>query len=59
LSPRATGRPAAALALLLLVAAGLAGCGLKPAPIPPSESELGNRPGLLTGPSGEFTLYRQ
>jgi hypothetical protein len=58
LSPRPTGRPAVALALLL-IAAGLAGCGLQAAPIPASDSELGTRPGLLSGPSGEFTLYRQ
>jgi hypothetical protein len=58
LSPRPTGRLAAVL-FLLLTGAGLAGCGLKPAPFPAPESELGNGPGLLSGPSGEFTIYRQ
>jgi hypothetical protein len=57
LSPRRR-RPATALALALLLA-GLAGCGLRPAPIPESDSELGTRPGLLSGPSGEFVVYRQ
>jgi hypothetical protein len=58
LSPRATGRLAAA-ALLLLVGATLGGCGIKPAPFPVPESEMGPSPGLLSGPTGEFTVYRQ
>jgi hypothetical protein len=45
----------AVAALLLLLGA----CGVKPAPFPVPESELGSGPGLLSGPSGEFTLYRQ
>jgi hypothetical protein len=59
LSPRPAGRRAAAALVLLLIAAGLAGCGAKSRPIPESEGELGNAPGLLSGPSGEFTVYRQ
>jgi hypothetical protein len=51
-------RPAAVLALAL-VALGLAGCGAKPAPIPESDGELGTRPGLISGPSGEFVLYQK
>jgi len=59
LTARRAGRAATALALLLL-AAGLGGCGsLKPAPIPESDSEIGNGPGLLSGPTGEFTVYRK
>ncbi|HLZ66143.1 MAG TPA: hypothetical protein VKQ29_07920 [Aliidongia sp.] len=58
MSPHATGRLAAAAALLLM-AVGLAGCGVKSRPIPPSEGELGNSPGLLSGPAGEFTVYQK
>jgi hypothetical protein len=45
----------AVAALLLLLGA----CSVKPAPFPVPASELGSGPGLLSGPSGEFTLYRQ
>jgi hypothetical protein len=54
LSPRV-----AAVVLLLLTGVGLGACGIKPAPFPVPESELGGGPGLLSGPSGEFTVYRQ
>lgn len=46
-----------AAALLAAVALLLAGCGLKPAPFPTPDTELGQRPGLLSGPTGEFTVY--
>lgn len=52
-------RLAAALLLLLLSGLGLGACGIKPAPFPVSDSELGTGPGLLSGPAGEFTVYRQ
>ena len=43
-----------------LVIAGLAlaaaACSMKPAVFPTPDSELGVRPGLLSGPTGELTL---
>ena len=44
-----------ALALVLT----LAGCGGNPMPFPTPESELGTRPGLLTGESGTWQIYPQ
>jgi hypothetical protein len=42
-----------ALACLLLA---LAGCGMQPMAFPTSPSELGERPGLLTGETGAVTI---
>ncbi len=47
------------LAVLLGIGFILVGCGLKPAPFPAPESELGHRPGLFSGPSGEMTIYNR
>ena len=48
---------------MIVVAASLtalAGCGIgKPMDIPVPESELGPEPGFLTGPSGEWVIYRK
>jgi hypothetical protein len=45
------------LATVLIGAALLlAACSLKPAPFPEPDSELGTRPGLLTGATGEATI---
>jgi hypothetical protein len=46
----------AAVAMLMLL---MAACSAKPAPFPVPASELGGGPGLLSGPTGEFTIYRQ
>ena len=51
---RGTIRPLQILGLGLLLA--LAGCGGKPMPFPTPESELGSRPGLLTGDSGTWQI---
>ncbi|HEV2678363.1 MAG TPA: hypothetical protein VGV37_27795 [Aliidongia sp.] len=45
--------------LLMLAGSLLAACGAKPMPFPVPESELGDGPGLMSGPSGEFTIYRR
>jgi len=37
----------------------LSGCGFKPIAFPTPSSELGDRPGLLTGKTGDAVLYRQ
>jgi len=42
------------LAVLLL--SFLVGCGGQPMPFPAPESELGNRPGLLTGETGAWDV---
>jgi len=34
----------------------LGGCHMEPMPFPTSPAELGERPGLLTGPTGAFTI---
>ncbi len=48
-------RVAAILALVLL-----AGCAqLHPAAFPAPASELGDRPGLLSGPTGNLTVFHQ
>jgi hypothetical protein len=52
-------RRALALTLLMVLAAGLGGCGVRPAPFPTPQSDLDDRPGLMSGPDGEFTLYRR
>jgi len=46
------------LAVMLLVASlvVLEGCGGKPMPFPTPESEMGERPGLLTGDKGVWQL---
>jgi hypothetical protein len=46
-------RGAAVLAVALLIAA----CQAKPMPFPVPASELDNRPGLLTGKSGEAVIF--
>lgn len=43
--------------LAIAVLAALAGCGGKPMPFPVPESEMGERPGLLTGEKGAWELY--
>ena len=43
------------LFIALLVALG--GCGGRPMPFPTPESEMGDRPGLLTGDKGVWQLY--
>ncbi|HUA54203.1 MAG TPA: hypothetical protein VMB81_18655 [Candidatus Sulfotelmatobacter sp.] len=43
-------------AALLGAALALAGCGMQPMPYPPSPGELGTRPGLLSGQTGEITF---
>ena len=48
-------RPPIRLASLALLGA-LAGCGFQPRPFPTPDTELGNRPGLLTGPTGAATV---
>lgn len=48
-----------ARAMLAVALALLSGCGFKPIPFPTPSSELGNRPGLLTGKTGDAVLYRQ
>ena len=42
-----------AIAGLALLAAA---CNMKPAPFPTPDGELGPRPGLLSGPTGELTI---
>jgi hypothetical protein len=37
----------------------LSACGGKPMAFPTPDSELGDRPGLLTGPSGAWTVYQR
>jgi hypothetical protein len=48
---------------MIVVAAGLttlAACGIgTPMDIPVPESELGPGPGALTGPSGDWVIYRK
>ena len=46
-----------ALALLVGSLVALGGCGGKPMPFPSPESEMGERPGLLTGEAGTWGLY--
>lgn len=43
--------------ITLAVVAALTGCGGKPMPFPTPESEMGDRPGLLTGDKGVWQLY--
>ena len=50
-------RPSLAMALLVLLGGGLAGCGIKPIPYPTPQSDLDTRPGLISGPDGEITVY--
>ena len=52
-------RRALAVAFLMLLGGGLTGCGIQPAPYPIPQSDLDDRPGLLSGPGGEITLYRR
>ncbi len=49
------------LAVTLLAAslATLGGCGGKPMPFPTPESELGDRPSLLTGEHGTWDLLHR
>ena len=38
----------------------LTACGIgQPMPIPEPESQLGPKPGLLTGDTGEWVIYRR
>jgi hypothetical protein len=46
-----------AIALFVGFVIALGGCGGKPMPFPTPESELGDRPGLLTGEKGAWQLY--
>jgi len=46
-----------AVALLIGPLAALGGCGVTPMPFPIPESEMGDRPGLLTGETGTWELY--
>jgi hypothetical protein len=41
---------------LACVVLALAGCHAEPMAVPTSPAELGERPGLLTGPTGSFTI---
>jgi len=54
--PAAWRRHAARCAVAMLLAL-LGGCGGKPMPFPAPESELGERPGLLTGETGVYVLH--
>jgi hypothetical protein len=47
------------LATALGLAALVAGCGGQPMPFPAPQSELGERPGLLTGPTGSFDVLNR
>ena len=49
----------AARAFLLVALALVSACGFKPIAFPTPSSELDNRPGLLTGKTGDAVLYRQ
>lgn len=46
-----------AIALLVSPVIALGGCGGRPMPFPTPESEMGDRPGLLTGEHGAWELY--
>jgi hypothetical protein len=46
-----------AIALFVGPVIVLAACGGKPTPFPLPESEMGDRPGLLTGEKGAWELY--
>ena len=46
-----------AIALIVAAAIALSACSGKPMPFPVPESELGDRPGLLTGEKGAWELY--
>jgi len=46
-----------AIALFVGPVIALGGCGGKPTPFPVPESEMGDRPGLLTGETGAWQLY--
>ncbi len=46
-----------AIALFVGPVIALGGCGGKPMPFPTPESEMGDRPGLLTGEKGTWQLY--
>jgi len=48
-----------AVAGMLAMGFGLAACSMQPAEFPTPQSEMGTGPGLLSGKSGEFTVYRQ
>ena len=45
-------RDSAIRLLLIALLVALGGCGGRPMPFPSPESELGDRPGLLTGEHG-------
>jgi len=46
-----------AIALFVGPVIALGGCGGKPMAFPVPESEMGDRPGLLTGEKGAWQLY--
>jgi hypothetical protein len=45
--------------IVIATVGSLSACGGKPMAFPAPDSELGDRPGLLTGPSGAWTAYQR
>jgi hypothetical protein len=52
-------RDVAAAVVAIVLVALLAACGGKPMPFPTPASELGDRPGLVTGESGSWTVFQR
>jgi len=57
---RLTGGWAASAALLAGLAVLLGACsGIRPAPLITPPSEMSDRPGLISGPTGEIVIYER